>query len=134
MPIPGSRLWPKKWKISLFNGYSACANMLSTSFWLIMLSVWVKIYRSLKIKFFFKVKNKVHVTIAYICDSHKTGSCTKMTLKQKFSDVLWNFALSNTQMMDSILTNNFIYFVWNSIVGISFDVIFCLVTFVTFLI
>ena len=32
----------------------------------------------------------------------------------------------------NIFTNNFIYFVWNSIDRISFDAIFCLVTFVTF--
>ena len=35
-------------------------------------------------------------------------------------------------MTDNIFTNNFIYFVWNSIVRISFDATFCLVTFVTF--
>ena len=46
--------------------------------------------------------------------------------------MLWNFVLSNTQMTDNIFTNNFIYFVWNSIVRISFDAIFCLVMFVTF--
>ena len=34
--------------------------------------------------------------------------------------------------MDNIFTNNFIYFLWNSIVRISFDATFCLVTFVTF--
>ena len=45
------------------------ANMLSTSFWLIIvLPVRVKTYRSLKIKFFVKVKNKVHVTIGHVCD------------------------------------------------------------------
>ena len=45
------------------------ANMLSTSFWLILvLPVRVKTYRSLKIKFFVKVKNKVHVTIGHVCD------------------------------------------------------------------
>ena len=46
--------------------------------------------------------------------------------------MLWNFALSNTQTTNNIFTNSFIYFVWNSIVRISFDAIFCLVTFVTF--
>ena len=30
--------------------------------------VRVKTYRSLKIKFFVKVKNKVHVTIGHVCD------------------------------------------------------------------
>ena len=45
------------------------ANMLSTSFWLIIvLPVRVKTYMSLKIKFFVKVKNKVHVTIGHVCD------------------------------------------------------------------
>ena len=45
------------------------ANMLSTSFGLIIvLPVRVKTYRSLRIEFFVKVKNKVHVTIGYVCD------------------------------------------------------------------
>ena len=42
-------------------------NMLSTNFWLIIVHpVRVKTYRSLKIKFFVKVKNKVHVTIGHV--------------------------------------------------------------------
>ena len=44
-------------------------NMLSTNFWLIIVHpVRVKTYRSLKIKFFVKVKKKVHVTIGHVCD------------------------------------------------------------------
>ena len=44
-------------------------NMLSTNFWLIIVHpVRVKTYRSLKIKFFVKVKNKVQVTIGHVCD------------------------------------------------------------------
>ena len=44
-------------------------NMLSTKFWLIIVHpVRVKTYSSLKIKFFVKVKNKVHVTIGHVCD------------------------------------------------------------------
>ena len=47
--------------------------------------------------------------------------------------MLWNFVFSIiTQMMDIIFTNNSMYLIWNSIVRISFDAIFCLVTFVTF--
>ena len=43
--------------------------MLSTNFWLIIVHpVRVKTYRSLEIKFFVKVKNKVHVTIGHVCD------------------------------------------------------------------
>ena len=41
----------------------------SPNFWLIIVHpVRVKTYRSLKIKFFVKVKNKVHVTIGHVCD------------------------------------------------------------------
>ena len=35
-------------------------------------------------------------------------------------------------MMDNIFTNNFMCFVRDSIAGISFDVVLCLITFVTF--
>ena len=45
------------------------ANMLLTSFWLIIVPpVGIKTYRSLKIEFFVKMKNKVHVTIGHVCD------------------------------------------------------------------
>ena len=107
--------------------------MLSTSFWLIIVRlVRVKTNRSLKIKFFVKVKNKVHVTIGHVCDFARNYGPAPNDLKVKILYVLWNFVLSNTQISDNIFTNHFIYFVWNSIVRISFVAIFCLVTFVTF--
>ena len=106
-------------------------NMLSTKFWLIIVHpVRVKTYRSLKIKFFVKVKNKVHVTIGHVCDFARNYGPAQNDFKVKI--LWWNFVLSNRQMTDNIFTNNFIYFVWNSIVRISFDAIICLVTFVTF--
>ena len=67
-------------------------NMLSTNFWLIIVHpVRVKTYRSLKIKFFVKVKNKVHVTIGHVCDfaqnyRHTFGPNHKITSKVK---ILW---------------------------------------------
>ena len=123
-------------KMGKFHFWMATApgtNMRSTSFWLIIvLPVRVKTYRSLKIKFFIKVKNKVHVTIGHVCDFARNYGPAPNDFKVKILWCVMDFVLSNTQMMDNIFTNNFIYFVWNSIVRISFDAIFCLVTFVTF--
>ena len=63
------------------------ANMLSTNFWLIIvLSVRVKTYRSLKIKFFVKVKNKVHVTIGHVCDFARNYGSAPNDFKVK---ILW---------------------------------------------
>ena len=63
------------------------ANMLSTSFWLIIvLPVRVKTYRSLKIKFFVKVKNKVHVTIGHVCDFARNYGPAPNDFKVK---ILW---------------------------------------------
>ena len=45
------------------------SNMLLTGFWLIIvLPVGVKTFISLKIKFFVKVKNRVHAIIGHVCD------------------------------------------------------------------
>ena len=63
------------------------ANMLSTSFWLIIvLPVRVKTYRSFRIEFFVKVKNKVHVTIVYVCDFAQNYGPTANDFKVK---ILW---------------------------------------------
>ena len=62
-------------------------NMLSTNFWLIIVHpVWVKTYRSLKIKFFVKVKNKVHVTIGHVCDFARNYGPAQNDFKVK---ILW---------------------------------------------
>ena len=68
------------------------ANMLSTSFWLIIVRlVRVKTYRSLKIKFFVKVKNKVHVTIGHVCDfARNYGPAPndfKVKIKKKYQNL-----------------------------------------------
>ena len=100
------------------------ANMLSTSFWLIIvLPVWVKTYRSLKIKFFVKVKNKVHVTIGHVCDFAQNYGPAPNDFKVK---ILWCvMEFCNEQYTDDGQhIYNFIYFVWNSVVRISFDVYF----------
>ena len=61
--------------------------MLSTSFWLIIvLPVWVKTCRSLKIKFFVKVKNKVHVAIGHVCDFARNYGSAPNDFKVK---ILW---------------------------------------------
>ena len=63
------------------------ANMLLTSFWLIIVRpVRVKTYRSLKIKFFVKVKNKVHVTIGHVCDFARNYGPAPNDFKVK---ILW---------------------------------------------
>ena len=63
------------------------ANMLSTSFWLIIVRpVRVKTYRSLKIKFFVKVKNEVHVTIGHVCDFARNYGPAPNDFKVK---ILW---------------------------------------------
>ena len=62
-------------------------NMLSTIFWLIIVHpVRVKTYRSLKIKFFVKVKNKVHVTIGHVCDFARNYGPAQNDFKVK---ILW---------------------------------------------
>ena len=62
-------------------------NMLSTNFWLIIVHpVRVKTYRSLKIKFFVKVKNKVHVTIGHVCDFARNYGPAQNDFKVK---ILW---------------------------------------------
>ena len=59
----------KSGKFHVWMATAPGTNMLSTNFWLIIVHpVRVKTYRSLKIKFFVKVKNKVHVTIGHVCD------------------------------------------------------------------
>ena len=61
--------------------------MLSTSFWLIIVRpVRVKTNRSLKIKFFFKVKNKVRVTIGHVCDFARNYGPAPNDFKVK---ILW---------------------------------------------
>ena len=62
-------------------------NMLSKTFWLIIVHpVRVKTYRSLKIKFFVKVKNKVHVTIGHVCDFARNYGPAQNDFKVK---ILW---------------------------------------------
>ena len=86
-PIPASRLWKKGGKFHFWMATAPGANMLSTSFWLIIvLPVRVKTYRSLKIKFFVKVKNKVHVTIGHVCDFARNYGPAPNDFKVK---ILW---------------------------------------------
>ena len=94
--------------------------MLSTNFWLIIvLPFEVRTYRSLKIKFLVKVKNKVYVTIGHVCDFERNWVLHQNDFKVKILWlVLWNFVLSKALMMNNIFTNNFMYFVGNSIVRI----------------
>ena len=62
-------------------------NMLSTNFWLVIVHpVRVKTYRSLKIKFSVKVKNKVHVTIGHVCDFARYYGAAQNDFKVK---ILW---------------------------------------------
>ena len=130
---PGSRLWQKSGKFHFWMSTAPGANMLSTHFWLIIvLLVLVKTYRSLKMKFFVKVKNKDRVTIGNVCDFARNWFLHQNDFKVKNLWCVMEFLLSNTQMMDNIFTNNFMYFVWNSIVRITFDAVFCLVTLQTF--
>ena len=109
------------------------ANMLSTSFWLIIvLPVRVKTYRSLKIKFFVKVKNKVRVKIGHVCDFAQNYGPAPNDFKVK---ILWCvmelFVLSNIYDVQHIY-KQFHILRMKFLVRISFDAIFCLVTFVTF--
>ena len=77
----------KSGKIYFWKATAPGANMLSTSFWLIIvLPVRVKTYRSLKIKFFVKVKNKVHVTIGHVCDFARNYGPAPNDFKVK---ILW---------------------------------------------
>ena len=108
------------------------ANMLSTNFWfIILLPVGIKTYRSLKIKFFVKVNNKVHVTIGHVCDFARNWVLHQNDFK--VSAVLWNFVLINLHVWwTAYLQKKIMYFVLNSVVGIPSDAIFCLVTFLSF--
>ena len=93
-------------------------NMLSTNFWLtIVHPVWVKTYRSLKIKFFVKVKNKVHVTIGHVCDFARNYGPAQNDFKVKILWCVMEFCIEQ-YTHDGQHINNFIYFVWNSIVRI----------------
>ena len=87
-PIPASRLWPKKCgKFHFWMAIAPSTNMLSTNFWLIIVHpVRVKTYRSLKIKFFFKVKNNVLVSIGHDCDFARNYGPAQNDFKVKF---LW---------------------------------------------
>ena len=68
-PFQGHVCDQKKWKLSLLNGYSSWYKCAINKFLIDNnLHVGVKTFRSLKIKFFVKVKNKVYVTIGYVCD------------------------------------------------------------------
>ena len=86
-PIPASLCDQKSGKFHIWMATAPGANMLSTSFWLIIvLPVRVKTYRSLKIKFFDKVKNKVHVTIGHVCDFARNYGPAPNDFKVK---ILW---------------------------------------------
>ena len=101
----------EKWKILLLNGYSSWYKHAINKFLIDnSASSRVKTYRSLKIKFFVKVKNKVHVTIGHVCDFARNYGPAQNDFKVKILCVM-EFLLSNAQMTDNILTNNFIYFV-----------------------
>ena len=78
----------KKWKISLLNGYSSWYKHAINNFFLLIIvhPVRVKTYRSLKIKFFVKVKNKVHVTIGHVCDLAQNYGPAQNDFKVK---ILW---------------------------------------------
>ena len=86
-PFHGHVVTKKSGKFHFWMATAPGANMLSTSFWLIIvLPVGVKTYRSLKIKFFVKVKNKVHVTIGHVCDFARNWFLHQNDFKVK---ILW---------------------------------------------
>ena len=87
-PIPTSRLWPKKRGKFHFEWLQLLVQTCyQPNFWLILVHpVRVKTYRSLKIKFFVKVKNKVHVTIGHVCDFARNYGPAQNNFKVK---ILW---------------------------------------------
>ena len=87
-PIPASRLWPKKVENFTFEWLQLLVQTCYQKiFWLIIVHpVRVKTYRSLKIKFFVKVKNKVHVTIGHVCDFARNYGPAQNDFKVK---ILW---------------------------------------------
>ena len=77
----------KSGKFHFWMATAPVTNMLSTNFWLIIVHpVRVKTYRSLKIKFSVKVKNKVHVTIGHVCDFARNYGPAQNDFKVK---ILW---------------------------------------------
>ena len=79
----------KSGKHSLLNGYSSWYKHAINKFWLIIVHpVRVKTYRSLKIKFFVKVKNKVHVTIGHVCDFARNYGPDQNDLSQSKSSLM----------------------------------------------
>ena len=103
-------------------------NMLSTNFWLIIVHpVRVKTYRSLKIKFFVKVKNKVHVTIGHVCDFARNYGPAQNDFKVKillcYGILYWAIHRWRTTYLQTIsytsyeiLLSGFLlmqYFVWS---------------------
>ena len=77
LPCDWSQLGPfqrhvcdqKKWKISLLNGYSSwCKHAINKFLINNSASCSSQDIHVFEIKFFVKVKNKVHVTIGHVCD------------------------------------------------------------------
>ena len=110
---------PKSGKLHFWMATAPGTNMLSTNFWLIIVHpVRVKTYRSLKIKFFVKVKNKVHVTIGYVVNFARNYGPAQNDFKVNILWCVMEFCIEQYTDDGHIFTNNFIYFVWNSIVRI----------------
>ena len=122
----------KSGKFNFWMATAPGANMLWTSFWLIIvLPVRVKTYRSLKIKFFVKVKNKVHVTIGHVCDFAWNCGPAPNDFKVKILWCVMEFCIEQYTDDGQHIYKQF-HMLRMKFYRISFDVIFCLVTFVTF--
>ena len=108
---------PKSGKFHFWMATTLGAYMLSTSLWLIiMLPVEVKTYRFLKIEFYGKVKNEVHVTISHVCDFSQNYGPAPHYVKVKILWHLMEFCIEQ-------YTDDGKHF-WNSIIRISFDAVF----------
>ena len=120
----------KSGKFHLWMATASGANIISTKFWLIIvLPVEVKTYTALEIKFFVEVKNKVHVTIGNVCDFARNWVLHQNDFKVKIFWCFMEFCTEQDTDDGQHIYKQFHVFVWNSVSGISFDAIFCLVTF-----
>ena len=88
-------------------------DLLSTNFCLIIvLPVGVKTNDSLIIKFFIKVKNKVHVTIGHVCDFARNWVLHQNDFKVKILLQVMEFYIEQyTDNGQHNIKTNFMYFV-----------------------
>ena len=131
-PFHGHVCDRKSGKFHFWMATAPGANMLSTSFWLIIvLPVGVKTYRSLKIKFFVKVKNKVHVTIGHVCDFARNWFLHQNDFKVKILWGVMEFHIEQYTDDGQHIYKQF-HILRMKIYRRDFNAMFCLVTFVTF--